>query len=144
MISTKLCRLTQPWCISQVNYCSLYVYLQPWFDFYSFCLRIIVFSALHETACISFILQTFHEKVSKYKIVCFVLFILLSISYYYYFLLSFYHSFFIYFLAHLAKGNVSFWRLSSVNFSHFNLLHWNPLAKWMKLGRKHLWKVLYK
>ena len=26
-----------------------------------------------------------------------------------------------FFLAHLAKGNVSFWRLS-VNFSHFNLL----------------------
>ena len=42
------------------------------------------------------------------------------------------------FLAHLAKGNVSFFhhlasvvrRLSSVNFSHFNLLLWNPSAKW--------------
>ena len=45
------------------------------------------------------------------------------------------------FLAHLAKGNVSFChhlasvvrRLSSVNFSHFNFL-----------GRKHLWQVLSK
>jgi len=38
------------------------------------------------------------------------------------------------FLAHLAKGNVSFaitWHPSSVvNFSHFNLLLWNCLAKW--------------
>ena len=42
------------------------------------------------------------------------------------------------FLAHLAKGNVSFChhlasvvrRLSFVNFSHFNLLLWNPSAKW--------------
>jgi hypothetical protein len=41
------------------------------------------------------------------------------------------------FLAHLAKGNVSFChhlasvvrRLSSVIFSHFNLLLWNPSAK---------------
>jgi len=32
------------------------------------------------------------------------------------------------------------WPPSSVNFSHFNLLLWNPL----KLGRKLLWKVLYK
>jgi hypothetical protein len=40
----------------------------------------------------------------------------------------------IFFLAHLAKGNVGFWHhlasvvccLSSVNFSHFNLLLWNP------------------
>jgi hypothetical protein len=44
----------------------------------------------------------------------------------------------IFFLAHLAKGNVGFWHhlasviycLSSVNFSHFNLLLWNPSAKW--------------
>jgi hypothetical protein len=46
----------------------------------------------------------------------------------------------IFFLAHRAKGNVSFWHhlayvvccLSSVNFkfSHFNLLLWNPSAKW--------------
>ena len=51
------------------------------------------------------------------------------------------------FLAHLAKGNVSFCHhlasivrgLSSVNFSHFNLLLWN-----LKHGRKLLWKVLYK
>jgi hypothetical protein len=43
----------------------------------------------------------------------------------------------IFFLAHLAKGNVGFWHhlasvvcyLSSVNFSHFNLLLWNPSAK---------------
>ena len=52
------------------------------------------------------------------------------------------------FLAHLAKGKVSFfaitWRLSSVNFSHFNLLLWNLSAKWTKIGRKHLWKVLSK
>ena len=41
-------------------------------------------------------------------------------------------------LAHLAKGNVSFYhrvapvvcRLSSVYFSHFNLLLWNASAKW--------------
>jgi hypothetical protein len=41
-------------------------------------------------------------------------------------------------LAHLAKGNVSFCHhlasvvccLSSVNFSHFNLLLWNPTAIW--------------
>jgi hypothetical protein len=44
------------------------------------------------------------------------------------------------FLAHLAKDNVSFChhlasdvcRPSSVNFSHFNLLLWNRLAKWIK------------
>ena len=42
------------------------------------------------------------------------------------------------FLAHLAKGKVSFChhltsvvrRLSSVHFSHFNLLLWNPSVKW--------------
>jgi hypothetical protein len=35
------------------------------------------------------------------------------------------------FLAHFAKGNVSFCHhLSSVNFSHFNLLLWNPSTKW--------------
>ena len=35
------------------------------------------------------------------------------------------------FLAHLAKGNVRFCHhLSSVNFSHFNLLLWNPSVKW--------------
>jgi hypothetical protein len=41
-------------------------------------------------------------------------------------------------LAHLVKGNVSFYhhlapvvrRLSSVYFSHFNLLLWNATAKW--------------
>ena len=41
-------------------------------------------------------------------------------------------------LAHLAKGNVSFYhhlvpvvrRLSSVYFSHFNRLLWNASAKW--------------
>ena len=41
-------------------------------------------------------------------------------------------------LAHLAKGNVSFYhhlapvvrRLSAVYFSHFNLLLWNASAKW--------------
>jgi hypothetical protein len=34
-------------------------------------------------------------------------------------------------LAHLAKDNMSFCHhLSSVNFSHFNLLLWNPLAQW--------------
>jgi hypothetical protein len=32
-------------------------------------------------------------------------------------------------------------RPSSVNFSHFNLLLWNPSVKF---GRKHLWKVLPK
>ena len=44
------------------------------------------------------------------------------------------------FLAHLDKGNVSFChhlasvvrRLSSVNFSHFNLLLWNLSAKWIE------------
>jgi len=46
----------------------------------------------------------------------------------------------LHFLAHLAKGNVSFaitWcpssvvrRLSFGNFSHFDLLLWNPSAKW--------------
>ena len=35
------------------------------------------------------------------------------------------------FLAHLAKGNVRFCHhLSSIDFSHFNLLLWNPSAKW--------------
>jgi hypothetical protein len=53
------------------------IYISPRSSF-----RIIVFSALQETACISFILQTFQEKLSKYKIVCFVLFILISISYF--------------------------------------------------------------
>ena len=51
------------------------------------------------------------------------------------------------FLAHLAKGNMSFChhlasvvrRLSSVNFSHFNLLLWNLSAKWSET-----WKVLSK
>ena len=38
--------------------------------------------------------------------------------------------------------------LSSANFSHFNLLLWNPSAKWtgfwfFEFDRKHLWKVLY-
>ena len=35
------------------------------------------------------------------------------------------------------------WRPSSVNFSHFNLLLWNPSAS-VKHGRKHPWKVLSK
>ena len=35
-------------------------------------------------------------------------------------------------------------RLSSVNFSHFNLLLETPQPNELKLGRKHLWKVLYK
>ena len=58
------------------------------------------------------------------------------------------------FLAHLDKGNVSFCHhllsvvrhMSSVSFSHFNLLLWNPPTQpnEVKLGRKHLWKVLSK
>ena len=51
-------------------------------------------------------------------------------------------------LVHLAKGKVSFChhlasiihRLLSINFSHFNLL----LSNELKLGRKLLWKVLYR
>ena len=33
---------------------------------------------------------------------------------------------------------------SSFNFSHFNLLLWNGMAKKTILNWKHLWKVLYK
>ena len=33
--------------------------------------------------------------------------------------------------------------LSSVNFSHFNLLLWTAKPIDLKFGRKHLWKVLY-
>jgi hypothetical protein len=36
------------------------------------------------------------------------------------------------------------WHPLSFNFSHFNLLLWNGMAKKPKLNRKHLWKVLYK
>jgi hypothetical protein len=44
--------------------------------------------------CISFILQTFQEKVSKYKIVCFMLFFFAFYRLLLLFLLSFYHLFF--------------------------------------------------
>jgi hypothetical protein len=32
------------------------------------------------------------------------------------------------------------WRPSSVNFSHFNLLLWNPLAKWTIRNKNCLWR----
>ena len=52
------------------------------------------------------------------------------------------------FLVHLAKNQVRFCHhlayVICLNFSHLNLLLWNSLAKKPKLGRKHLWKVLYK
>jgi hypothetical protein len=55
---------------------------------------------------------------------------------------------YILFLAHFAKGSVSFCHhLSSVNFSHFNLLLWNPSAKmnWNLIGSIYnLWNVLNK
>jgi len=35
-------------------------------------------------------------------------------------------------------------RPSSINFSYFNLLLWNPSAKWTEIGTTLLWNVLYK
>jgi hypothetical protein len=54
----------------------------------------------------------------------------------------------IFFLANLAKGNMSFCHhLASVNFSHFNLLLWNPSAKWTETWLEAsmecpLWRLL--
>jgi hypothetical protein len=61
--------------------------------------------------------------------------------------LRYHYQLFGHFLAHLAcelLPSLGIRCLSSVNFSHFNLLLWNPSAIYeLKLGRKHLWKVLY-
>jgi hypothetical protein len=60
-----------------------------------------------------------------------------AVPYFYLFFINLFNQNFL-LLAHLAKGNVSFYhhlapvvrRLSSVYFSHFNLLLWNASAKW--------------